>query len=76
MKLFTEGNLTTSTIDQPGQFRTKHTGESRLGKTEVHHNFESASLKYKTKEVSSTCYCRCDVITQKSENKSNRINKR
>ncbi|MCL4547141.1 MAG: hypothetical protein M1495_01055 [Bacteroidetes bacterium] len=76
MKLFTEGNLATSTIDQPGHSSTKHMGESRLGKLDVLHNLEPVLLKDKTNEVTLTCFCRWNVITQKSENKLTRLNKR
>ena len=53
LKFFIEGNLSSSIIDQPGHSSTKHTGESRLGKPEVHHKlghvlFEDKSYADKT----------------------------
>ena len=76
LKLFTEGKLATSTIDQPGHSSKTHTGESYLSKPEAHHNLESVLLKDKANQVTLTCFCRWNVITQKSENKLNRLNKR
>ena len=62
-------------LDQPGHFTTPLLGENQLGKPEAHHNLESVLFEDKVNEVTLTCYCRWNVITQKDENNLNKVNK-
>ena len=51
LKFFSERNLSSRIIDQPGHSSTKRTGDSCLGKSAVQHQIDSILFEDKANEV-------------------------